>query len=72
MTLQGLQVIRVYKMEDHFIMDFDWYHDHQTAAMYLFNATYRWFGNRTDYVVSLYLTTCLIAAVLVPKASEYM
>ena len=61
-TLQGLPVIRAFKMEENFMSTFYKYQDKQTSAWNLFLSGYRWFGLRVDWLISLYLIGCIVAA----------
>lgn len=61
-TLQGLPVIRAFKMEDQFIQEYYKYQDRHTSACNLFMSSFRWFGIRVDWCVYVYYTGCIIAA----------
>ncbi len=61
-TLQGLPVIRAFNMEQAFIKTYYTQMNKQTSAWSLYLSAYRWFGQRLDWLVSIYLCGCILAA----------
>lgn len=70
-TLQGMSVIRAFKMEDMMTREFDQLQDKHTAAWFAFLSCYRWLGIRFDWITGAYLTFTVFVSLLLSDTCEW-
>lgn len=63
-SLQGMSVIRAFKMEHLMITHFDELQDRHTANWFTFLCCYRWLGLRMDWINSVYLIGVVLLGML--------
>ncbi len=69
-TIEGLPVIRAYKMENNFFKQFQLLLDDQTTASFLFVSGNRWLSVNLDAVVILLLIGTILTSLLLPAGGK--
>ncbi|XP_067664014.1 ATP-binding cassette sub-family C member 4-like isoform X1 [Haliotis asinina] len=64
-SMEGIQTLRAFGVEQRFLHNFDVSQDRSTAACYLHLAANRWFGMRVDIIAFLVVVGVTIGAILV-------
>ncbi|ESO93670.1 hypothetical protein LOTGIDRAFT_105125, partial [Lottia gigantea] len=64
-SMEGVQSLRVFGVEQRFLHNFDVNQDRSTAACYLHLAANRWFGMRVDMIGFLLIVGVVIGSILV-------
>ena len=63
-TLEGLPTIRASQAVDVVIKEFHECQDHQSDGWYLFLSTSRWFGQRLDMIVIIFVFCAIYAPII--------
>ena len=67
-SLQGLQTIRAFSVQNKFIEEFDNHQNLHTEAWFLFLATSRWLAIRLDWLCAMFVTAVSFCSVFAAES----